>query len=90
MAKEFGAVPSKFSPSKPEERLRIAAGKAGVTLDFLAPQLVAYRDRHHLQWPYFSFTCDAHNTALGNEVSAQAIIQDLEWRQLLPAAVAGR
>lgn len=86
MAKEFGTVPANFSPSKPEERLREAASNAGVSLDLLAPQFIAYRDTHHMQWPYFSFTCDPHNTPLGNDVSAQAIIEKLEQHQLLPPA----
>jgi hypothetical protein len=87
MAKDFAAaVPGNFSPSKPEERLSEAASNAGVTLDLLAPQFIAYRDAHHMQWPYFSFTCDPHNTPLGNEVSAQAIIENLEQHQLLPPA----
>jgi lysophospholipase L1-like esterase len=86
MIKDFGTVPSKFSPLKPEERLVEVANNAGVTLDLLAPQFISYRDAHHMQWPYFSFTCDPHNTPLGNEVSAQAIIEKLEQHQLLPAA----
>ena len=81
-------MPGKFSPLKPEERLSEAANNAGVTLDLLAPQFIAYRDAHHMQWPYFSFTCDPHNTPLGNEVSAQAIIEKLEQHQLLPPAAA--
>ena len=89
MTKEFGAVPAKFSPYKPEQRLREAAGTAGVTLDLLAPQFIAYRDAQHMQWPYFSFTCDPHNTALGNQVSAQAIIENMEQHQLLPPSAAG-
>jgi hypothetical protein len=90
MTKDFGAaVPGNFSPSKPEERLSEAASNAGVTLDLLAPQFIGYRDTHHMQWPYFSFTCDPHNTPLGNEVSAQAIIGKLEQHQLLPPPAAG-
>jgi hypothetical protein len=90
MTKDFGTVPANFSPLKPEERLSEAASNAGVTLDLLAPQFVAYRDARHMQWPYFSFTCDPHNTPLGNEVSAQAIIEKLEQHQLLPPLAAGQ
>jgi hypothetical protein len=84
MIKNFGKIPTSFRPLKPEERLKGVAASNDISIDFLAPYLQAYRDQHHLSWPYFSFSCDPHFTALGHEVSARAIVQILQARNLLP------
>ena len=82
--KEVGRIPQSFNPVKTEERLSQIADRNHITLDFLAPYMQAYRDAHKLQWPYFSFTCDPHYSALGHEVAAEAIVQKLEEHRLLP------
>jgi hypothetical protein len=85
MVQRFGKIPHSFNPQKPEEHLRQIASQTGVPLDFLAPYMDAYRADHQLRWPYFSFSCDLHSTAMGNNVYAGAIIQQLEQHRLLPA-----
>jgi lysophospholipase L1-like esterase len=84
LIKQYGRIPPSFKPFKPEQRLKEIADTGNIALDFLAPYMQAYRDQHHLQWPYFGFTCDPHYTALGHEVAAEAVIQRLEEHQLLP------
>jgi hypothetical protein len=86
MIKQVGQVPGEFNPFKPEERIKNIAGRNQIAFDFIAPYLQSYRDQHSLQWPYFSFTCDPHYTALGHKVSAEAIVEKLEQHQLLPRA----
>ena len=82
--REVGAVPESFNPEKTEERLQEIASRNHITLDFLAAYMLAFRDAHRLQWPYFSFTCDPHWSALGHQVAAEAIVQKLEAHRLLP------
>jgi hypothetical protein len=86
MIKQVGQVPGEFNPFKPEERIKNIAGRNQIAFDFIAPYLQSYRDQYSLQWPYFSFTCDPHYTALGHKVSAEAIVEKLEQHQLLPQA----
>jgi hypothetical protein len=84
LLKKYGTVPPSFSPFKPEQRLKEIADNANIRFDFIAPYMQAYRDRQHLQWPYYSFPCDPHYSALGHEVAAEAIVQKLQEHQLLP------
>jgi hypothetical protein len=84
LTKQVGELPSDFNAFKPEERLKRIADRNQIAFDFLAPYMQVYRDEHHLQWPYFSHTCDQHWTALGHRIGAQAIVQKLEEHQLLP------
>jgi hypothetical protein len=86
MTKQVGSVPADFNPFKPEERLKAIADRDQIDFDFIAPYMQAYRDQNHLQWPYFSFPCDPHYTALGHRIGAQAIVEKLESHHLLPAA----
>jgi len=88
MVKQVGQVPDDFSPFKPEERIKSIAERNHIAFDFIAPYLQSYRDQHGLQWPYFSFSCDPHYSALGHRVSAEAIVQKLEQHRLLPQAPA--
>jgi hypothetical protein len=90
MIKQYGQLPSSFNPFKPEQRLKEIANSAHIPLDSLAPYMQAYRDQHHLQWPYFSFSCEPHFSALGHQVSAEAIVQKLQEHDLLPARAQGR
>lgn len=85
LLKQYGTVPPSFSPFKPGQRLKEIADSANIQFDSLAPYMQAYRDRQHLQWPYYSFTCDPHYSALGHEVAAEAIVQILGEHQLLPS-----
>ncbi len=86
MIKQVGQVPGEFNPFKPEERIKNIADRNRIPFDFIAPYLRSYRDQHGLQWPYFSFACDPHFSALGHRVSSEAIVQKLEQHQLLPSA----
>ena len=84
LTKEYGKVPPSFRPCSAVQRLKETAATHHIQLDFLGPYIHAYGDQHHLPWPYFSFTCDPHFNALGHEVSAEAIVQILRERNLLP------
>lgn len=90
MIARYGHVPSSFNPYEPEQRLQQIADSAHIPLAFFTPYMQAYRDRHHLQWPYFSFTCDPHFGALGHQVSAEAIAQKLQELDLLPPPASGQ
>lgn len=85
--KKVGRLPPDFKPISMEVRLKEIADRNHITLDFLYPYLQAYRDAHRLEWPYFSFTCDPHYSALGHQVIAEAIVQKLEEHHLLPERV---
>jgi hypothetical protein len=87
LTKEIGTIPSQLNPARFSDHLRDAAQKANVQLDFMAPYFQAYRDEHHLRWPYFSFTCDPHLTPIGHRIAANAIIQKLEDYKLFPSKV---
>jgi len=89
LIKRYGKIPPLFRPFKPQQRLKEIADSGSIPFDSLAPYMQAYREHHHLQWPYFSFTCDPHYTALGHEVAAQAIVQRLEEHRLLPPLSGG-
>jgi hypothetical protein len=82
--KQVGRVPLDFKPTTVEDRLTEIADRNRITLDFVYPYMQAYRDAHHLQWPYFSFTCDPHYSALGHQVLAEAVVQRLQEHHLLP------
>lgn len=84
LIKKYGQVPASFSPFKPEQRLQEIAYRSHIPIEFPAPYFEVYRDQHHLQWPYFSYTCDGHYNALGHEVSAEAFVRILQERNLLP------
>jgi len=83
--KDVGKIPQSFNPDKTNERLQAIANRNHITVDFLASYMQAYRDAHKLRWPYFSFTCDQHYSALGHEVVAKAIVQKLDEHRLLPS-----
>jgi len=84
MTAAYGQVPPSFNPNRPEEGLQEIADREHIPLAFFAPYMQHYRDEHHLQWPYFSFKCDAHFNALGHQVSAEGIVQKLNELNLLP------
>jgi len=81
-------VPPEFDPPKFTQRLQEIAAKANVKLDSLAPHMIAYRNEHHLQYPYFSLPCDPHYNALGHQEVAAGAIQLLQQDGLLPPPTA--
>jgi len=86
MQREFGRIPPSFRADNVEKRVGQIASRNNIPLDVLGPYFESYRDKHDLQWPYFSLTCDSHYSALGHEVCAEAIVEKLEQHRLLPAA----
>jgi lysophospholipase L1-like esterase len=85
LTKQFGPLPKELVPQKLDERLQQIAERENITMASLTPFLQAYRDEHHLEWPYFSLTCDPHFSALGHQVAAEGMIDLLQRRQWLPA-----
>ncbi|MFZ0803581.1 MAG: SGNH/GDSL hydrolase family protein [Terriglobales bacterium] len=77
-------IPPEFNPPKFLEHLQDAAAKANVQIDSLIPYMVAYRDEHHLQFPFYSLGCDPHYSALGHQVVAADAVQLLQKDGLLP------
>ena len=77
-------LPQWVRPESASERLREIASRTGISLEFLAPYAQAYRDAHDLKWPYLSLTCDSHLSALGHRVIAEAIVDKLRQRNILP------
>jgi lysophospholipase L1-like esterase len=84
MIKLYGHVPSSFNPYQAQQHLQQIADSGHIPLALITPYMQAYRDQHHLHWPYFSLTCDTHFSALGHQVSAEAIVQKLQELRLLP------
>jgi lysophospholipase L1-like esterase len=85
LTKQFGTLPKELVPERLDQRLQAMADSEGITLKSLTPYMQAYRDSHHVQWPYFSLTCDPHYSAMGHEVTAGAMIQVLQQSGWLPA-----
>jgi lysophospholipase L1-like esterase len=83
MVKEFGRVPPDLRLDNVENHLSDIARRNSIPLELLVPYFESYRDKHNLQWPYFSLSCDPHLSALGHEVSAEAIVEKLEQRGFL-------
>jgi hypothetical protein len=77
-------VPPEFNPPKLTQRLQEIAAQANVRLESLVPYMVAYRDEHHMQFPYFSLPCDPHYNATGHQVVAADAIQLLQKDGLIP------
>lgn len=88
MLKQGRYIAPQLNPDKFKVHLLQTAQQAGVSFDFLAPYFQQYRDAHHLQWPYFSFTCDPHFNPLGHRVAAEAMVRNLEQHVLLPLSSA--
>jgi len=85
LEKQLGTkLPSEFNPPKARERLEGIFQRNGITYDFTTAYMQHYRDEHHLEWPYFSYTCNAHYSALGHAVAAQAIYEKLQEHGMLP------
>jgi hypothetical protein len=85
LTQQFGTLPAQLAPQRFDERVAAMAQRDNVTVESLTPYLQAYRDSHHLQWPYFSLTCDPHYSALGHEVVAGGLVQILQKNGWLPA-----
>lgn len=85
MTKQYGQLPADFEPTKFDDNLREMASREQIPMIFFSTEMQQFRDQHHLQWPYFSHTCDLHYTALGHRASAEAIVKELQDHHLLPA-----
>ncbi|MGA8868988.1 MAG: SGNH/GDSL hydrolase family protein [Candidatus Sulfotelmatobacter sp.] len=88
LTRQFGSLPPQLAPQRFDPRVQAMAQRENITIGSLTPYLQAYRDSHHLQWPYFSLTCDPHFSAMGHEVAAGAIIPVLQQNGWLPAPAA--
>ena len=84
VATELGEVPVVFEPEKSMERLRAMAERNQFHLSTLSPHLQKYSDEHGLASPYFALDCDPHFSALGHEVVAGAIVEELNRYDLIP------
>jgi lysophospholipase L1-like esterase len=88
LTRQFGQLPRELKPERLNDRLQAMAASEGITISSLTPYLLAYRDSHHLQWPYFSLPCDPHFSAMGHQVVAGALVQTLEQSHWLPSPTA--
>jgi len=86
LTKQFGPLPQELAPEKLDLRLQQLTDRQKITMASLTPYMQAYRDEHHVQWPYFSLTCDPHFSAMGHQVAAAAMIDLLQRRQWLPSS----
>lgn len=84
IVKEGKKIPKWFKPFKSRERLNQTAERQNLILDYLFPYFHSYQSQHDLKWPYFSFTCDGHFSALGHQVLANAVLDKIEEYKLLP------
>lgn len=84
LTQQFGILPVQLAPQRFDERVEAMAHHDNITIESLTPYLQAYRDSHHLQWPYFSLTCDPHYSTLGHEVVAAGLVQILQKNGWLP------
>jgi len=83
--KSEGKIPAEMNVAMFDERLQAIAQRNNISMEFLKPYFIAYRNAHNLKWPYFSLPCDPHYSAIGHEVAAEAILQRLENVHLLSA-----
>ncbi len=84
------AVPDDFDPAYPSHRLNALLERLGIPhLDLLAP-LKAYRDRHRLPYPFFSFACDGHWNPLTHALAASEAASFLAKRGMIPSPSAPR
>lgn len=91
LEKQIGKkLPPEFDPPSARQRLQDILVKNGITYDFLTSYMQNYRDEHHLQWPYFSYTCNPHYSALGHAVAAQGIFEKLQEHGMLPPLAGGQ
>jgi lysophospholipase L1-like esterase len=88
LTRQFGPLPMELTPAKLDQRLQKIADQEKITMEFLTPYMQAYRDQHHVQWPYFSLTCDPHFSVLGHQVAAGAMVEILQRQHWLPSPAA--
>jgi hypothetical protein len=86
LEKEVGKLPPNFNAFVMQPRLQAIADRQQIAIDFMAPEMKAYGESHNLKFPYFSFTCDSHWSAMGHGVAAEVILRELDARHLLPPA----
>lgn len=85
LTKQFGTLPPELAPQRFDPRVQAMADREKITIESLTPYLQAYRDSHHVQWPYFSLPCDPHFSAMGHEIVAGGLIQVLQQNGWLPS-----
>ncbi len=88
LTRQFGTLPKELAPQRFDQHVQAMADRQRITLESLTPYLQAYRDSHHVQWPYFSLPCDPHFSAMGHQVVAGAVIQVLQQNGWLPSPAA--
>ncbi len=66
-------VPVDINPEYPLNRLQEIASRHSVAFLPLEHAFKEYRDRHALEYPYFSFACDGHWNPLGHDLAAQIL-----------------
>jgi lysophospholipase L1-like esterase len=86
-SKAEGEIPPEMNVATLAERLEAIAQRNNISMSFLKPYFIAYRNAHDLKWPYFSLSCDPHYSSMGHEVMAEAILQRLEAGHFLPARI---
>ena len=86
LGSQVGRAPADFRPTSLRKQLETITSRNGIAFDVLAPFMHEYRDIHRLEWPYFSFSCDPHPSALGHRVGGQAIIDRLDHHKLLESS----
>ncbi|TAN51547.1 MAG: hypothetical protein EPN26_08900 [Rhodospirillales bacterium] len=81
------AVPPGFDPTRPSRRLMSIADRLGIPALDLMSIFIAYREKHGLPEPYFSFSCDGHWNPLGHVLAAAAVGEFLRPGQGLSAVM---
>lgn len=76
-------APEDFNPLLPMQRLQEIAREVGLPMLDVTSDLLAYRDRHRLSYPYFSFSCDGHFNPLGHALVGHAVADWLERETLV-------
>ncbi len=77
-------APADFDVDYPENHLDALSKKNGIEFLSLTPAFRAYRDAHHLTFPYFSFAHDGHWGALGHDLAAKTMDAEMIKRGLIP------
>ncbi len=68
----------------PNRRINALLRTYGFTAFDLLPPMRSYSEEHSLAYPYFSFSCNSHWSALGHRVAADAVSAFLTDRTIVP------
>ncbi|MBF0355133.1 MAG: SGNH/GDSL hydrolase family protein [Alphaproteobacteria bacterium] len=80
--------PIGFDPESPSRRLMDIAARLNIPALDLLPIFKAYRQRHNLPSPYFSYSCDGHWNPLGHHLAATAVSDFLGYGSRLSQVMA--